>query len=350
MKPRHSDRVPKAIDLFAGCGGCTVGLKKAGFEVVGAVEINEAAKVVYELNHPEVRLWHKPIQDLTSNNILKELDLKVGELDLLAGCPPCQGFSTVRTLNGCRVVNDDRNNLIFDFERLVDGLRPKTVMLENVPGLVEDARLDRFVQSLSKLGYTVNYKVLDAAEYGVPQRRRRVILLAGHFGSIAFGRKARRRPTVRDAIHSLKSVGKSGDPIHDALERRTEKVMDLIRQIPKDGGSRSALPESFQLPCHRRCNGFKDIYGRMSWDLVAPTLTTGCHNPSRGRFLHPQEDRAITMREAALLQTFPKKYTFPANFGKTALADLIGNAIPPEFVRRHAGSVFRYLSTNGSRK
>ncbi len=345
MKPQHATIKLKAIDLFAGCGGCTVGLKAAGFAVMGAVETSDVAKLVYELNHPEVRFWHKPIQQLSSKEVRKALKLKVGELDLLAGCPPCQGFSSVRTLNGNRVLEDERNNLIFDFERLISDLKPKTVMLENVPGLAEDFRFDRFVKNLSKWGYSVKYQVLNAADYGVPQRRRRVILIAGSCGSIHFGRRARRQRTVRDAIRWLKPSGLSGDPIHDVVERRTPKVMDLIRRIPKNGGSRNDLPTAFQLPCHLRCDGFKDIYGRMAWDSVAPTLTTGCHNPSRGRFLHPDENRAITMREAALLQTFPRGYIFPA-LSKTALAELIGNAIPPRFVRSHATSLARYVVAN----
>lgn len=322
-----------------------MGLKRAGFNVIGAVEISEEARSVYELNHPEVYLWPDSIRKVAAKRILKELKFAPGELDLLAGCPPCQGFSTVRTLNGRRVVSDKRNELIFDFARLVRGLRPKAVMLENVPGLAEDIRLQHFVNNLSTLGYTVESHILNAANYAVPQRRRRIILLAGRNGPISFAREALRQRTVRDAIGSLKPAGKSRDAAHDTFERRTTKVRRLIRLIPKDGGSRMDLPLRYQLPCHKRCNGFRDIYGRMAWDAVAPTLTTGCFNPSRGRFLHPEENRAITMREAALLQTFPKAYKFPA-FGKTVLADLIGNAIPPELVRRQAISVIRYLKKN----
>lgn len=336
-------RMFRSIDLFAGCGGCTVGLKQAKFEVAGAVEIDERACRVYRDNHPEVTLWPIGIECLTAERIFDETRLQQGDLDLLAGCPPCQGFSSVRTLNGHRTVEDRRNDLIHEFERLVLELEPKAVMLENVPGLATDARLEKFVQSLKDQDYTVTTNILDASHYGVPQRRRRLILFAGRYGKIRFPNRARIKPTVRTAIGLMKPPGTSGDPIHDAPERRAEHVRQIILAIPKDGGSRTALPYRLQLDCHKRCDGFKDIYGRMAWDAVAPTLTTGCFNPSRGRFLHPEEDRNITMREAALLQTFPRDYRFPPEIGKTHLASLIGNALPPEFVSRLARAVGRYL-------
>lgn len=332
-----------AVDVFAGCGGCTVGLKRAGFRVAGAVELNGEAASVYGANHPDVRLWERAVERLSVAEILRDLEIERGELDLLAGCPPCQGFSAVRTLNGAREIPDERNDLIFEFQRLVRGLKPKAVMLENVPGLATDSRMQKFQASLEGMGFHTTCSVLNAAEYGVPQRRRRLILLAGRFGPIRLARRARVRPTVRDAIGHLPPPGETGDPLHDLPERRSERVGLLIRLIPKDGGSRTDLPEEFQLPCHQRCDGFKDIFGRMAWGKVAPTLTTGCFNPSRGRFLHPEADRAITMREAAMLQTFPRRYKFPAELGKTALSTLIGNALPPEFVRRHALMVRRYL-------
>ena len=160
-------------------------------------------------------------------------------------------------------------------------------------------------------GYLGDQNVINAAEYGVPQRRRRLIYLAGLGTRIPFAEPVPDTVTVRDAIGGLPRAGESGDPIHDMLERRTPRVMQLIRRIPKDGGSRTDLPEEDQLECHKRCNGFKDVYGRMAWSQVSPTITSGCFNPSKGRFLHPEEDRAITMREASLLQGFPRQYKFP---------------------------------------
>jgi DNA (cytosine-5)-methyltransferase 1 len=330
---------PTAIDLFCGCGGLTLGLKQAGFNVIGAVEIDSLAVETYKANHPEVHVWQRDIQGLTIGWVKRKLDIKKGQLDLLAGCPPCQGFSTMRTLNGGYEIEDERNDLIYEFLRFVKELEPKAIMMENVPGLAKDKRFEEFCEELKELGYILNYDVLDAADYGVPQRRKRLILLASKRRKIEFAKKARCKRTVFDAIGELPVAGKSGDELHDLPERRTEKVKRVIRMIPKNGGGRMKLGKKWQLACHKRCDGFKDIYGRMAWDKVAPTITSGCTNPSKGRFLHPKENRAITLREAALLQSFPKNYHFDASLGKGIIAEMIGNALPPEFIRIHTKRV-----------
>jgi DNA (cytosine-5)-methyltransferase 1 len=231
---------------------------------------------------------------------------------------------------------------VFDFLRLVKGLRPKAVMLENVPGLRDNIRFGKLKTSLERLGYVVNADVKDAQHYGVPQRRRRLILLAGLDTKIPFGQRARRKWTVREALGRLGKRAKR-DAIHNVPERRSDEVAKKIRMIPKNGGSRFALGAAGQLKCHRKCNGFKDVYGRMAWDAVSPTITGGCCNPSKGRFLHPTKNRSITLREAALLQTFPPNYFFSLERGKFPAAEMIGNALPPEFIRRHAKRVFRFV-------
>ena len=327
---------PTAIDLFSGCGGLTAGLKEAGFRVLGAVEIEPLSIITYKANHEDVTLWERDIRDLETVEVKSTLEHSSSTLDLLTGCPPCQGFSTIRTLNGARPNDDPRNDLLFEFLRFVDTLHPRVVMVENVPGLAQNAIFKSFCSRMRKLGYLGKYRVLDAAEYGVPQRRRRLIYLAGFQMDIPFAIPDRKHTTVRDAIGDLPEAGDSGDPAHDIPEKRTPRIMEMIRRIPKDGGSRMDLPEDEQLECHKRCNGFKDVYGRMSWDDVAPTITGGCFNPSKGRFLHPDEDRAITMREAALLQGFTYEYRFPATNNKSALALMIGNALPPPLSTAHA--------------
>jgi DNA (cytosine-5)-methyltransferase 1 len=233
--------------------------------------------------------------------------------------------------------------LLIEFQRFVEALLPRAVMLENVPGLAKDRRFRIFLRRMKELNYMGDYRILNAADYGVPQRRRRLIYLAGRNKQIPFARPLRRRKTVRDVIGTLPRSGESGDPIHDLPERRSPHVIKIIRKIAKDGGSRADLPQNMQLDCHKRCNGFKDIYGRMAWDDVAPTITAGCFNPSKGRFIHPEENRAITMREAALLQSFPRRYKFNASAGKIAIAAMIGNALPPEFIRRLSSEVIKSL-------
>lgn len=333
---REATARPKAIDCFAGCGGMTAGFKQAGYQVVGAIEIDEQACQVFSLNHPEVKLWPDDIRDVEGGDLLKRLGLKVGELDLLGGCPPCQGFSTLRTYNGRRRIRDKQNDLIFEFQRIILSLLPKRVMLENVPGLLADKRLAQFRAALESAGYTFETKILDVADFGVPQRRRRLVALAARDGEVHFAKAAARQINVKEAIGNLPKAGRSGDKLHDIPENRSHRTREVIAAIPRNGGSRSALPKRLQLKCHQRSDGFKDVYGRMAWNRPAPTITTGCFNPSKGRFLHPTENRAITMREAALLQSFPRTYKFPAELGKVCIASMIGNALPPEFIRRHA--------------
>lgn len=334
-----------AIDLFAGCGGLTVGLRKAGFQVLAGLEIDELAADTYAANHPGVAVIRDDIQKVRPADIRRELGLRKGQLDLLAGCPPCQGFSSMRTLNGNRTVRDPQNDLIFDFLRFVREFLPKTVMMENVPGLAKDHRLKTFIKGLSRLGYVVNYSILNTSDYNVPQSRRRLILLAGRTrGAVSFAKKSNLSSTVRKAIRHLPKPGKSGDPVHDVRVKRSPDILKLISMIPRNGGSRSSLPKSRVLKCHKKLgSGFRDVYGRMSWDHPSPTITGGCINPSKGRFIHPTQNRAITLREAALLQTFPSRYKFLLHRGIYPAAQMIGNALPPEFIRRHALSVKSYL-------
>ena len=339
---------PIAIDLFAGAGGLTEGLKWAGFRVVGAVEKDPIARLVYSINHPEVSHVWEAIEQTPPDRAMYELGLDPGDLDLLAGCPPCQGFSRVRTLNKATAVEDQRNGLIFYFLAFVEVLRPKALMLENVPSLAKDARFQAFPRRLADLGYYVgkdSMDILDAANFGVPQRRKRLLLMTSRLKRIPFAPVVSGRVTVRQAIGGLKSPPDSGDPLHDLPERRSARVLRMIKNIPSNGGSRRDLPHSLRLACHERTDGFSDVYGRMSWDDVAPTITAGCYHPSKGRFLHPEQHRTITMREAALLQGFPSTYTFPTEIGKVRIASLIGNALPPPFVMHQAKMIRDVLAS-----
>lgn len=340
---------PRAIDLFAGAGGLTEGLRLAGFRVVGAVELDPLACASYRLNHRRTVLWQTDIRRLTGPAMLKKLGLQRGELDLLAACPPCQGFSTLRTSNGTRKNRDPRNGLIGEVLRLIRSLVPKSVMLENVPGLSTSTHYAAFRRALRRLGYKVQWKILNVADFGVPQRRRRLILIASKTGSPRFADPDPVKRTVRDAIKGLRAPAKerkrkNADALHGYRIELSDKVKQLIRRIPKNGGSRSALDERSQLTCHKGFDGYRDTYGRMAWNNAAPTITGGCINPSKGRFLHPSHNRPITLREAALLQSFRPDYAFSLAKGRYAVALLIGNALPPEFIKRHAVA----LSKSGS--
>jgi DNA (cytosine-5)-methyltransferase 1 len=343
-------RKPIAIDLFCGAGGLTRGLVDAGFRVVGAAEWDGLAAESYRANFPRVRLWERDIRQIPARDVLRRLRLRRGELDLLAACPPCEGFSTMRTLNGHRDPNDPRNDLVLELQRFVRRLYPKTVLIENVPGLASDHRLHTFIEHLQTLGFEARCDVIDAAAYGVPQRRRRMLLIASRVGPAPALPPKQATATVRDYIAGLPKPGGSGDPLHDHGEARSPEVMAFIRRIPRDGGSRLDLPASEQLRCHQVCDGFKDVYGRMAWDTVAPTITSGCVNPSKGRFLHPSQNRAITLREAALLQTFPPDHYFSMKRGKYATAELIGNALPPRLIRLQAEAVRDHLARFADRR
>lgn len=337
---------PKAFDIFSGCGGTTQGLRDAGFHVVGGIESDELAVETYRANHRRIRVWDEDIRELKAADVLTELGLERGELALMVACPPCQAFSALPRLNGSRRIRDKENkDLVFEYLRFVKALLPQVVMVENVPRLIDDYRFAEVRRQLKKLGYEGEPRIFNAADFGVPQRRRRMILIASRVGSIEYAAPIPQsgRRTVRDAIGGLSRPGTTGDAMHDFPETRSAKVAKLIAAIPKDGGSRLQLGHRRQLECHRDFDGFKDIYGRMAWDDVSPTITGGCVNPSKGRFLHPMQNRAITLREAALLQSFPPDYRFSLARGKYAAAVMIGNAFPPSFVKPHARQVRLHL-------
>ncbi|PTN53767.1 DNA cytosine methyltransferase [Stenotrophomonas panacihumi] len=333
-----SREMPSAVDLFSGCGGLSLGLRQAGYRVLAAVEVDPKAQETYRLNHPDVQLCATDIRQLDPVLLRDQLGLGVGDLKLLAGCPPCQGFSRLRTRNKFASIEDPRNNLVIEFQRFAEAFRPQNILLENVPSLRGDARFRSFVATLESMGYKCLVEVIDAADYGVPQRRRRLIMLASLLELPSLPEPVAERSTVRKALSDVREPGDVDDPLHSIPENRSEAVRRIIGLIPKDGGSRRDLPDHLILDCHKKSSGFNDVYGRMAWDKVAPAITSGCHNPSKGRFLHPESNRTITLREAALLQGFPLDYKFVVGHGKESIALMIGNALPPPLIAAHAGS------------
>lgn len=329
-----------AIDLFSGCGGLTQGLKVSGFNVLCGCELRKEARETYELNHPETRVY-EDIRKLTGDRLLDDLNLQPGQLDLLAACPPCQGFSSIRIRNGEVAKDDARNELIFEVQRLCLALRPKCILIENVPRLLKDWRLSEFKERLGK-EYSFTAKVVNAKDCGVPQRRKRMILMASRIGEIEFSQQHFKLRTVADAIGNLPSSdGNHKRPLHRIKQRLSPKVLERISAIKK---SRSELPEELQLECHKRYpRGFRDVYGRMAWNDVAPTITRSSHNPSKGRYVHPKENRGLTLYEAMLLQAFPRSYKFPIEYGIGKISSMIGEAVPPPFAKVHADAILRHL-------
>lgn len=331
---------PIALDLFCGTGGVTLGLKDAGFNVVGALDLNAKACSTYRANHPEVRLIEKDIRKVSPDEFS---DIIPGRLDLLAVCAPCQPFSTQ---NRHKSKDDARNDLISASLPFVMRYLPKIIFLENVPGLQASDVFLRFTADLTAAGYAVSQPIkLNAAQLGVPQRRARMILVATHGVSLDTATKIAQQcgKTVRQVIGDLPPppVGRpseGGDLLHFA-RRHTPLNIQRLQHIPEDGGGRESLPDHLQLACHKgkKKSSFPDTYGRMRWNDVAPTLTTGCTDITRGRFAHPEQHRAITLREAARLQSFPDRYIFKGNASEVATQ--IGNAVPPRMMQTIAMSL-----------
>jgi DNA (cytosine-5)-methyltransferase 1 len=338
-----------AVDFFSGAGGLSHGLKKAGFTVVAAVEVNKEFSRTYKANHPGTHLLTKDIRDVTGKEILRLTGLK--EVHLVAGCPPCQGFSS---LTSKYKKKDARNDLVLEMARLIEEIKPKMVMMENVPGLAGRGKriLNKFIKRLERIGYEINKDILQLADYGVPQSRRRFVLLAGRRFRIPLPKQTNSRlgdkennlrpwPTLQEVIRgmekpvTLSKAKRNGGP----KKFRWHVVKDITRinrqrlKAVKPGASRYSLPIRLRPKCHaNNRKGFQNVYGRMSWRQVPPTITSGCTTPCMGRFGHPRQIRTISVREASLIQTFPKSYKFDTEFMDVA-CDLVGNALPPMFAR-----------------
>lgn len=320
-----------SIDIFSGCGGLTEGMHQANFKTKVAFEIDEIASKVYELNHPDTTVITKDIRNVSIAEIKRATEGKA--IHLLAGCPPCQGFSSLRRLNRSQAVNDSRNSLILEYLRIVKALRPYTIMMENVPSLTEYDLFKKAIKTLkNELNYNVDFKVVNVKDYGVPQSRKRLVLVGSRIGDISVAEPLNTRKTVRQAIGHLPAPECSNDAVHKIFPTHTPEIQRRIELTPKNGGSRTDLPKKYLLKCHEGDNiGFHDVYGRLRWDDFSTTITGGCLNPSKGRFLHPEQHRNISAREAALLQSFPINYKFPPDIPKAKLALMIGNALPPAF-------------------
>jgi DNA (cytosine-5)-methyltransferase 1 len=312
-------------------GGLTEGMHQADFKTQVAFEIDEIASKAYRLNHPKTSVITKDIREVSIAEIQRKLNGK--RIHLLAGCPPCQGFSSIRRLNKAEPVDDERNSLIMEYVRLVKALKPYTIMMENVPGLVNYSLFKKALNILqNELGYMVDYKVVNVRDYCVHKNRKRLVLVGSKLGPLKVAEPLNKKRTVRDAIGKLPPPENSKDPLHKIFPTHTPEVQKRIELTPKDGGSRKDLPKEYILDCHKSEDvGFNDVYGRLRWDDYSTTITGGCLNPSKGRFLHPEQNRCISAREAALLQSFPANYKFPTDAPRGNIALMIGNALPPRF-------------------
>ncbi|KWS53737.1 MULTISPECIES: DNA cytosine methyltransferase [Pseudomonas syringae group] len=346
MKTAKKPNQLVAIDLFAGGGGLTLGLKNAGFLVSAAVEIDTVAGVTYASNNPGTVLFSKDIKEVTGKELLATSP--TGKIDLIAACPPCQSFSSLTSKYSKK---DSRDELINEFCRLVEELMPRTIMMENVPGLTKKGKhlFDPVIQRFKDVGYSIDYKILEVADFGVPQRRKRLVVLGALNADICIPSPThtehpqnqpnlKKWVSVRDAISDLPNPIRlsesklAGGPqqygwnvTRDISEMNQERLRHL-----GEGADRTKLPQHLRPACHQGDFGFTNVYGRMAWDKPSPTITGGCTTPSKGRFGHPEEVRTISVREAARLQTFPDNYVIKTDFVDKACL-IIGNALPPLF-------------------
>jgi len=328
-----------AVDFFCGGGGMTRGLIDAGVEVLCGIDSNPACKITYENNNKNKYL-QKDICNFTPQDLIKEFPQILNKDDLLlVGCAPCQPFSILRH----EEYDDNGNvkphksvNLLIEFGKFVKSLLPAHILVENVPGLKGKGSevLDNFKNMLSSNGYLYAEKIVYAKDYGVPQNRRRYILIASRIfcpsiPAATHGKGLLPYKTVRQVIGKYPAIvaGEESEavPNHKCANLKP-LLLERLRHTPHDGGSRTDWPDRLVLNCHKDFHGHTDVYGRMKWDEPSPTLTVKCFSISNGRFGHPEQDRAISLREAAALQTFPDSYVFDGSVQE--IGRQIGNAVP----------------------
>ena len=332
------------IDLFSGCGGLSRGLLDAGIEMRLGIDIDKAVKDTYELNNKPSKFLCNDVSLLSGEYLLSLIDKTSDELLLLAGSPPCQPFS--KQNKNSDNIEDDRRNLVLQFGRIASEIQPDYVLLENVPGLMKQDVFGRFIDKLGEK-YQKDYGVLDAKCYGIPQNRKRLIFLASKKDRIelpkgVYGKDLPFR-TVRETIKKYPPLkaGKQNRNIPNHQAANLSKVnLERLKHIKRNGGSRTDLPTKLQLKCHKKYSGHSDVYGRMSWDNPAPTLTCKCGSISNGRFGHPTQTRAISLREAAALQSFPDNFVFHCSL--TQISSWIGNAVPPKMAYELGKTVIQH--------
>ncbi|MHB8137088.1 MAG: DNA cytosine methyltransferase [Smithellaceae bacterium] len=342
----------KAIDFFCSAGGVSCGFRQAGIDVLGGIDIDKKCKETYEKNI-KAKFLHADVSSLEKEKLIKCFKIRQHQDDLIfVGCSPCQYYSNIKT---DKTKSSKTRLLLADFQEFVDYYRPGYVFIENVPGLDKNdgSPLANFKVFLKNKGYSFVDGILNAKYYGVPQNRRRYILVASRIDRhIALPKPDKQNiKTVKHAIGDDKifkpieagTIDKTAF-IHTASALSTTNLK-RIKLTPKNGGDRTSWAgvKSLQLDCYQDHDGHTDVYGRMSWENPSPTITTRFDSLSNGRYGHPDQDRAISLREGATLQSFPLFYKFYSK-SKSTTAKMIGNAVPPELSRHIANSIIISLN------
>lgn len=355
----------KAIDLFCGAGGLSTGLKKSGFRLCLGVDIDEKALKTYKCNLKRTKVLKEDIKKVTGEKITELTGINRRDNFLLAGCPPCQGFSSL----GKRDANDEKNELVYEYIRIINELEPSFILMENVPGMSTGVGKEIFKNVVKELeeNYHVEYATLNAADFGVPQIRKRLVLhgirndVYDNLGLNKEEQKILPRPThskekkkgyrkwvtVRKAIFDLPILG-AGESYDDGIIKNhkarslSETNIERLQEIRLHGGNREMISEELQLECHKKENvSYTDTYGIIDPDKPAPTITSGCTIISKGRYCHPTQNRGLSIREAARLQSFDDKFEFQGNMGEMSLQ--IGNAVPPKLAQASGKVIINYM-------
>jgi DNA (cytosine-5)-methyltransferase 1 len=336
----------KVIDLFCGIGGMTHGFKNEGFDVVAGIDVDPTCRYAFESNN-KAKFIEKDLGQISSNE-LNSL-YRGSSKKILIGCAPCQPFSNY---SNPRYSEDKKWMLVRVFANLIKEVAPDIVSMENVPALRSHYVFKEFLETLEEEGFYYWYDILNFADYGVPQNRIRLVLLASKFGEISLIPKThlQKHVTVGDSIKTLEHLcaGQAStiDPLHQS-SKLSRVNLERVKNTPEGGGWKD-WPEDLLLNCHKKVTGrtFVSVYGRMTWDKPSPTITTQFHGLGNGRFGHPNQDRAISLREAAIIQTFPKDYKFTDFGDKIVISNIarhIGNAVPPRIGQIIARSIRLHL-------
>lgn len=348
----------KVFDFFSGCGGASQGFQNAGMEIMFALDWDQDAKQTFLQNFPAATFIAEDIRQVREEAIRELVDQARPNPIMFCGCAPCQPFSNQNT-NRQQSDEDERIPLVLEFLRFIQKYKPDIVFVENVPGIQnvrpESEPLSKFLQGLKDAGYSLpTYASVPLKRYGIPQSRRRFLLLASLHGHLNLppethgsGTENPDFDTVRDWIGDLPKIA-AGElhphvPDHQSAGL-SARNLERIQSTPEGGGNQD-WPDHLRLNCHRSFRGYADVYGRMSWNQLAPTLTTRCINYSNGRFGHPEQDRAISVREAACIQTFPMNFLFSGSMNSKARQ--IGNAVPVRFAETAGLHIERHLTEMG---
>ena len=355
-KHKKRGRLPsiEVVDLFCGIGGLSYGMKSKGFKILAGFDLDRTCQYAYEKNN-EAKFNYKDIRQVSKEDIAPLYSKKA--IKVLAGCAPCQPCSSYAFKNKNK--DKDKYNLLSDFGRLVKEVHPDIVTMENVPAIVSfklKSVLADFITRLKKEGYHVKYQVVFCPNYGIPQTRKRLVLLASRLGEIDLIPPTHTKEnyvTVQDVIGNLPPIAAGETCPLDPLHRSRELSPLNMRRILSTpyGGSWKDWPEELLLDCHKKKSGksFASVYGRMVWERPAPTMTTLCTGIGNGRFGHPTQNRAISAREAALFQSFPLTYKFFPNeqeISLTKASRYIGNAVPPKLGEVIAESIKQHIRVN----